>query len=66
MSSPIQLTLQTMTPIVDAAGRPSAWFVQYELQGVTGSAPLAKLTPGGANGALTFFNGKLVNIVPPT
>lgn len=58
--------LQTVTPIVDSKGRPTPYFIQYELQGFTGVVPIAKLTGGGANGSLTFFNGKLVSRIAPT
>lgn len=60
------LTLQTVTPIVDTMGRPTAWFIQYELQGFSGTVPLAKLTSGGVNGSLVFFNGKLTSVKDPT
>jgi hypothetical protein len=55
------LTLQKATPIVDKEGRPNPWFIQYELQGFTGTIATAKLTGGGANGSMVFFNGKLVS-----
>jgi len=60
------LTLQTVTPIADSMGRPTAWFIQYELQGFSGTVPVAKLTGGGTNGSLVFFNGKLVSVKDPT
>ena len=60
------LTLQTVIPVVDSIGRPTPWFIQYELQGFTGTVPVAKLTGGGANGSMVFFNGKLVTVKDPT
>jgi hypothetical protein len=63
---PSLLTLQTVTSIVDSMGRPTPWFIQYELQGFTGVVPVAKLTGGGVNGTLTIFNGKIVAVKDPT
>jgi hypothetical protein len=60
------LTLQTVKPIVDPVGRPTSWFIQYELQGFSGTIPLAKLTGGGVNGLMTFSNGKLMSVKAPT
>lgn len=60
------VTLQTVVPIVDSKGRPTPWMIQYELQGFSGTVPLAKLTGGGANGSMMFFNGKLVSVKDPT
>lgn len=64
--TPNLLTLQTVVPIVDSMGRPTPFFVQYELQGFTGSVPLTKLTSGGVNGSMVFFNGKLMTVKDPT
>ena len=60
------LTLQRKTAIVDKEGMPTEWFSRYEQQGFTGVITTAKLTAGGTNGFLTFFNGKIVGVQDAT
>lgn len=35
-------------------------------RGYTGTVTLTKLTGGGSNGTLTYVNGVVVSVVPPT
>lgn len=47
--------------IVDKDGRPTQYFLQYlSATGLfSGIVTTAKLTTGGANGSMTFVNGRL-------
>jgi hypothetical protein len=46
--------------IVNDDGTPTQYFLRYLFDGLfSGTIATAKLTPGGANGSMTFVNGRL-------
>ena len=73
MAIPVIGVPQATSPLVEQTGGIThAWYLFFlnlwkrTSGGLTGSVPLAKLTGGGTQGSITYTNGLITAVVPPT